>query len=205
MSQPVPIHLVEDDPHVRRAIARLFETLGHEVRTYTSAEDFLRTAALSASGCAIIDLLLPGMNGLELQTRLAKEHPSIGVVFLTGNGNPRLSSHARGRNGASYLEKPSPAKDLLAAVGSAMAKAATRAEHHRRRAADRALLANLTPRELETLRAAASGMADEAIAAKLGITTPTAKVHLSRAMKKTGTITREALRDFLQRTADEDT
>lgn len=203
-AQPVPIHLVEDDPHVRRAIARLFETLGHQVRTYTSAEDFLRTAAHSASGCAIIDILLPGMHGLELASTLARNHPSIGIVFLTGNGNPGLSALARAHQGACYLEKPTPAKGLLSAVASAMNKAVTRADLQRHRAARQALLDTLTPRELETMQAAAAGMDDETIAAQLGIAIPTVKVHLNRAIRKTNTNSRGNLAGFLKTTSLEE-
>jgi FixJ family two-component response regulator len=178
------VHLVEDDAQIAKALARLLRE--HDLRTvvYDSAEAFLARHDAHAPGCLVLDVQLPGLDGLALQQRLAERAPGLPIVFLTGHGDIPMSVRAVKAGAVDFLTKPVDAETLLAAVRTALAED----DRARRAQADGAALrqryASLTPREREVLAALAAGRLNKQIAGDLGITEPTVKFHRARIMER---------------------
>ena len=180
------VFVVDDDASVRKSLQRLLSAAGHTVLCYGNAEDFLRDPARSNAGCAIIDLKLPGMNGLEIQRVLGADNQGPAVVFLTGRGDIPSSVNAMKAGAVDFLTKPVDSRSLLNAVD----KAIQRNQHVRTAGAERirtqALLSRLTPRERQVLEQVAVGKLNKQIAADLGAAEKTIKIHRGRLMKKLG-------------------
>lgn len=182
MSAPL-IHLVDDEPAVRRALARLLGAAGHATRGHGSAEEFLADDH-AAPGCVIVDLHLPGWDGLELQDRLAAHASHMPVIFLTGRGDIATSVRAMKGGAVDFLTKPVEAAALIGAVAQAL-EIDRHARAHRQADADvGGCMANLTPREAEVLDLVVAGLLNKQIAARLGIAEKTIKVHRGRVMQK---------------------
>ena len=177
------VHIVDDDPAVLRALSRLLRAAGHAVATHANAEDFFARAE-RGRGCAVLDLSLPGTDGLAIQARLAREPDAIPVIFLTGRGDIPSSVRAMKGGAIDFLTKPAEPEALIEAVGRALAldRAAGAA---RAGAADfAACLDALTVREREVLDLVVAGQLNKQIAAELGIAEKTIKVHRARVMRK---------------------
>lgn len=178
------VHLVEDDARVAKALERLLRQHGLRTEVHPSAEAFLAQRDASAPGCLVLDVHLPGLDGLALQQRLAERGPAPPIVFLTGHGDIPMSVRAVKAGAVDFLTKPVDAETLLAAVRAALAED----DRARRAQADGAALrqryASLTPREREVLAAVAAGRLNKQIAADLGITEPTVKFHRARIMER---------------------
>lgn len=178
------VHLVDDDPAVLRALSRILAKEGLEVQSYPSAEAFLSRADALAPGCLVLDLAMPGVDGLDLQGCLAADGNAMPVVFLTGNGSVPLSVRAMKAGAVDFLTKPVPANVLIDAVRAALEQDTLARE---RRAQDAELwrrLASLTPREREVLEALAAGKLNKQIAIDLGIVEQTVKFHRARIMER---------------------
>ena len=180
------VFLVDDDPRVLKALARLLASDGWIARPYRSARKFLAEHDAAAPGCLVLDLLMPEMNGLDLQQELARLGEQRPIVFLSGRGDVPSSVTAMKSGAVDFLTKPVDAQALLSAVRRA-------AEHdmHQRAHADRVhglvtRLATLTLREREVLDGVVSGMLNKQIAGRLGIVEKTVKVHRARAVAKMG-------------------
>jgi FixJ family two-component response regulator len=177
------VYLVDDDPTVLKALARLLRSAGYEPEVYGSAKDFMEKHHPDISGCLVLDLSMPGMTGLDLQRWLIQSERPIPVIFLTGRGDVP----ARKEGALDFLMKPVDDSALLEAVEEAQRRdrdaRATRAEER----AVRARLATLTPREHEVLELVVSGKLNKQIAAELGTVEKTIKVHRARVMEKMGT------------------
>jgi FixJ family two-component response regulator len=186
MSDAPVIHLVDDDPSVRRALARLLAAAGHRCETHASAEAFLARGpdAGPGPGCAVIDLQLPGASGLDLQARLAELDATLPLIFLTGRGDIPASVRAMKGGAVDFLTKPVEAAALLAAIATALERGrALRAARAAEAGVD-ARLARLTPREREVLDMVVEGRLNKQIAADLGVAEKTVKVHRARVMHK---------------------
>ena len=180
------VHLVEDDDSVRRALGRLIEAAGHRVENHASAEDFLVSWDPAARGCAVVDLTLPGVDGLRLQSRIEAESAGFPVVFLTGTGSIEKSVAAMKGGAVDFLTKPVDGARLLAAIEAALSR---EAEGHEDRVAGRRFeenLARLTPREAEVLDCVVEGLLNKQIADRLGMAEKTVKIHRGRVMQKLG-------------------
>jgi FixJ family two-component response regulator len=178
MSTPGPIvHIVDDDESFRRALARLLRASGYAVRMFANAGDFLHSTAPSEPGCVIVDLRMPGTNGLELQQALAAlEHPQP-VIFLTGQGDIPTSVQAMRHGAEDFLTKLTPHEELLAAVVRALARDAEERPRRNRVRELRERLATLSPREREVLALVVRGRMNKQIADELGIHERTVKLH----------------------------
>ena len=180
------VHLVDDDESFRSAAMRLLRAAGHAVECYASAVEFLARTPAEINACALIDLQMPGMDGLELQRALAKTPDPLPVVFLTAHGDIPSSVRAMKQGAEDFLTKTAPRDELLGAVERALARdreeRATRA--HRRELHDR--LEALTPREHEVLRLVVQGKLNKEIAAELGIHERTVKLHRTAVTSKLG-------------------
>jgi FixJ family two-component response regulator len=184
MSDEPVVHLVDDDPSVRRALGRLLAAAGHRCEAYDSAEAFLARQPDAGPGCAVIDLQLPGASGLDLQARLAELDATLTLIFLTGRGDIPTSVRAMKGGAVDFLTKPVEAAALLAAIAAALDRGrALRAARTAEAGVD-ARLARLTPRESEVLDMVVEGRLNKQIAADLGVAEKTIKVHRARVMQK---------------------
>jgi len=178
------VFIVDDEPAVLKSLARLLHSAGLAVETFPSSQDFLNHHIPNTPGCLVLDVSMPGLNGLELQKTLAAKGSAVPIIFLTGHGDIPMSVQAMKRGAADFLTKPVDDDDLLKAVRAAIEK--DRAG--RRARADVAdieqRLATLTPREREVLEHVVSGLMNKQIAARLGTVEKTIKVHRSRVMEK---------------------
>ncbi len=185
--QAVPtVYLVDDDPPVLRALSRLLRLAGYHSEQFGSAEEFLlrRGNFPDAPGCAIIDLQLPGLDGLELQEKLRKQGAPLPVIFLTGHGDIPTSVRAMKHDAVDFLTKPVCAEDLLAAVQRALIGDAEAREARRQKQELSARYAKLTPREREVLALIVRGFLNKHVAFELGTTERTIKAHRAQIMAK---------------------
>jgi len=182
---PTVLYIVDDDPEVRRALARLLRAAGYTTRSYGSASEFLVSGdgRLSA-GCIILDLAMPGLNGLELQQCLSASGCHRPIIFLTGNGDISKSVRAMKAGAVNFLTKPVDDSELLAAVEEALkVDAAWRAVRSTRHSVSERLN-TLTRRERQVFEQVVAGRLNKQIAAELGIVEKTIKVHRARVMRK---------------------
>jgi FixJ family two-component response regulator len=184
MSAPKAIiRIVDDDPCCRTALTRLLRAAGFETRTYSSAAEFL-AADSRDPGCVILDVQMPGLNGLELQKALAAVDEPLPVIFLTGHGDIPMSVQAVKAGAVDFLTKPVTRHALLPAVGNALVvDTAQRAVRTRQRELS-ALYDSLTAREREVLTHVIAGKLNKVIAADLGTSERTIKAHRANIMDK---------------------
>lgn len=176
--------LVDDDSGVLKALARLLQAAGFETRAYPSPQLFLDTFDPDVPGCAILDLTMPGIDGLALQKHLFDKGQSPPIIFLTGTGDIASSVRAMRAGAVDFLTKPVDGKQLLAAIERARQKdIEMRGARTEREAFDRRI-ARLTPREREVLDYVVLGRLNKQIAATLGTVEKTIKVHRGRMMAK---------------------
>jgi FixJ family two-component response regulator len=182
---PVIIYIVDDEADVRKALSRLLRSAGHTTRLFGSAGEFLVSGeARFSAGCIILDLAMPGLNGLELQEHLAASDCHRPIIFLPGNGDISKSVRAMKAGAVNFLTKPVDDQELLKAVAEALrVDASVRASWSLRLSAS-AKLDTLTPRERQVFEKVVAGRLNKQIAADLGIVEKTIKVHRSRMMRK---------------------
>lgn len=187
MSGATPtVFIVDDDPSVLKSLARLLASARLNVVTFESPREFLERHVAEAPGCLVLDVAMPGLNGLELQQALASRGSLLPIIFLTGHGDIPMGVQAMKRGAVDFLTKPVDDRDLLAAIHGAFEKdRAARAERAEVAAIERRL-ATLTPREREVLAHVVAGRRNKQIAADLGTVEKTIKVHRARVMEKMG-------------------
>ncbi|HEX2885629.1 response regulator transcription factor [Vineibacter terrae] len=183
---PFTIYLVDDDAGVLKALARLLAAHGYDVRAFTSARDFLGAHDPTLPGCAVLDVAMPDLDGLQLQQALAEGGAGLPVIFVTGRGDIPTSVRAMKAGAADFLTKPVKEEDLLDAISRIREREAL--QHHERQElqAIRSRLATLTPREHEVLTHVITGRLNKQIAFDLGTVEKTIKVHRGRMMEKMG-------------------
>lgn len=180
------VYLVDDDAAVLRALQRLLAASGIASTAFDAPQRFLAAIDCEAAGCAVLDLAMPGLDGLALQQALAARGSTLPIVFLTGRGDIPASVKAMKHGAVDFLTKPVDAGLLLAAIRAAFDRdARARAERDERRSIE-ARLDTLTPREREVLRHLVAGRLNKQIAADLGTAEKTIKVHRARVLAKLG-------------------
>jgi FixJ family two-component response regulator len=183
-SPPPTIAIVDDDPAVLRSLARLLAVHGYQVRAFASSEALLAEIELFGPDCVIADLSMPGLSGLDLQHRLDELGLRYPMVFVTGHGDIQASVLAMRGGAVDFLTKPYDQNHLLDAVERALSRTRlSRAESERLASAKRRV-ASLTEREREVFHQVAAGLLNKQIAANLGISEKTVKVHRARMMRK---------------------
>lgn len=178
------IFIVDDDGAVRDSLALLLSLKGFATRTFDRAEAFLAAAEPGLSGCALIDLRMPGMSGLGLQRELADRGIELPLIFITAHGDVTATRQALKGGAVDFIEKPIDDAELLAAIEAACARDAARRNARTQVAQFKALLARLTPREREILDRVVAGEHNREIALALGISARTVEVHKARVMDK---------------------
>jgi FixJ family two-component response regulator len=178
------VFVVDDEASVREALARLMRSAGLAVRTFASSKEFLDAYQPETHGCAILDIAMPEISGLELQQALAQADIALPIVFLTGRGDIPISVRAMKQGAADFLTKPIDAEELLAAVRTAIARDIDTWKARVERAEIRRRLVTLTAREREVLEHVIAGKLNKQTAADLGTVEKTIKVHRARVMQK---------------------
>jgi FixJ family two-component response regulator len=178
------VFVVDDDASVREAVEGLLRSAGLQARSFGSAQEFLGEAQFDALACLVLDLWLPGTNGLDLQRELAERHPGLPIVFISGRGDIRMSVRAIKAGAIEFLPKPFHDQDLLDAVQQALAdaKLARQSRDEMRELESR--FASLTPRERQVLELVVKGLLNKQIAAELGIREVTVKIHRGQVVHK---------------------
>jgi len=178
------VHIVDDDKSFRTSIGRLLEASGFTVFGYSSAAELLAGLRVDEPGCILLDLQMPGLNGLEVQKRLIEAAPLLPIIFLTGFGDVASTVRAMKAGADDFLEKPVSGRDLLAAVNRALRGYEAQRAEHDRIAALRDLVASLTPREARVFELMVSGQRNKQIAYEIGVTERTVKAHRKSIMEK---------------------
>jgi FixJ family two-component response regulator len=178
------VYIVDDDAAVLRSVSRLLRSAGLEPVGYGSAEAFLRDLDPEAGGCVVLDLSMPGLDGLALQRELSARGSALPVVFVSGHADVPKSVSAMKEGAVDFLTKPVKGDILLAAVERALGRG--REAREDRRAVDdlRRRIASLSQREREVMEGVVAGMLNKQIAGELGIAEQTVKVHRARVMEK---------------------
>ena len=181
------VHVVDDDAAVRRSLERLLDAAGFHVVSYQSPTAFLNAASGLSAGCVLLDIRMPGVDGLEVQSRLNRLRVNLPVIVMTGHGDVPSAVRAMKAGAVDFLEKPFDDETLLNAIGGAFAKASRLigGDREAERAAQR--IATLSPREREVLDALLAGRQNKVIAFDLNISVRTVEVHRARMMERLGT------------------
>ena len=179
------VFLVDDDASVRRALARLIKSAGHQVETFASAREFLgANVDKDGAACLVLDVRMPGLTGIDLQRELQTLNRNVPIVFITGHGDIPTTVNAMKAGAIDFLAKPVKDRDLLRAIEQALARA-RRDQAARKELADiQRRVEKLTARERQVMALVASGMPNKQIAFELGTVEKTIKVHRARIMEK---------------------
>lgn len=180
------VHVVDDDEAVRRSLAMLLASFGLITETYDSAEAVLSRLPGLRPGCLVIDIRMPGMDGLALQAELAQRGCGLPVVVVTGHADVGLAVRAMKTGAVDFIEKPYSEDDVLRAVTSALARMADARQSSASIDAAQARIAGLTPRERDVLSRLVDGRPNKVIAHELGISPRTVEIHRANLMEKLG-------------------
>jgi FixJ family two-component response regulator len=178
--------VVDDDQSVRRGLRRLFKSAGYDAEMFASAEEYLAREAFAGPICLVLDVRMPGLNGLDLQHALEARGGCEQIVFITGHGDVPTCTKAMKNGAIDFLTKPFDSDELIEAVERSLARAREILQRRTERRAARNQIDKLTPREFEVLRLVIMGLLNKQIAGELNIAVKTIKVHRGRVMQKLG-------------------
>ncbi|HEX2444305.1 MAG TPA: response regulator transcription factor [Vicinamibacterales bacterium] len=184
MPEEAIVYIVDDDSSVRTALARLLRSAGLRCQAFPSADEFLRAERRAGPQCLVLDLRLPGTNGLELQRQLAGVERPIPIIFLSGHGDIPVTVRAMKAGASEFLTKPVRDRELLEAIKKALESDRETQRTLIEDARLRSRYDDLTPREREVMQLVVSGLLNKQVAAELGISEKTVKVHRAQVMHK---------------------
>jgi FixJ family two-component response regulator len=185
VNAPEPsVFIVDDDPSVREALTGLFRSVGLRAQSFSSAQEFLQYRRPDVPSCLILDVRLPGVSGLDLQRELARRGQEIPIIFITGHGDIPMSVRAMKAGAVEFLPKPFRDQDLLDAIGQALQRDIAARQQRAELSDVRTRHGSLTTRERQVMSFVIRGMLNKQIAAELGISEITIKVHRRHVMEK---------------------
>jgi FixJ family two-component response regulator len=182
-AEPV-VYVVDDDINIRESLDLLFRSVGLCSELFTSAKDFLQIKLRPVPSCLVLDVRLPGLSGFELHSELTKVNAHIPIIFMTGHGDIPMSVRAMKAGAVDFITKPFRDQDMLDAVTTAISRDRTRLEAETVRLDLQERFDGLTPREQEVMRLVTSGFMNKQVAADLGLSEVTVKIHRMHAVKK---------------------
>jgi len=186
-SGPTPtVFVVDDDQAMRSSLKWLIESIGMQVKTYGSADEFLSSYFPGRASCLLLDVRMPGMSGLDLQAHLAREDSRLPVIIITGHGDVAMAVKAMKSGAVDFIEKPFHDEELLTSIRNALEFDEKRRALQSRRAEIAVRLAELTPREHEVMEMVTEGRANKKIATVMGVSAKTVEAHRARVMDKMG-------------------
>jgi len=180
------VFVIDDDTAIREALQSLLRSVGLRVATFASAREFLTSQRPDAPACLVLDVRLPGLSGLDLQRELAAVEIDLPIIFITGHGDIPMTVQAMKAGAVEFLTKPFRDQDLLDAVAQALERDRAARAQREGLAELRERYGQLTPREREVMGLVVSGLLNKQIAAELGISEITIKVHRGQVMQKMG-------------------
>jgi FixJ family two-component response regulator len=180
------VFIVDDDQGMRDALGSLLRSVGHRVEVFPAASDLLQSKLPDIVSCIVLDVRLPGLSGLDLQTELAQAGIRIPVIFITGYGDIPMSVRAMKAGAVDFLAKPFRDQELLDAVALALDRDRKRRDDEKAAAALQAQFGSLTHREQQVMALVTDGLMNKQVAGKIGISEITVKIHRGNLMKKMG-------------------
>jgi FixJ family two-component response regulator len=180
------VYVIDDDAEMRDSLRSLFASVGLAVETFGSASEFLGKKLADAAMCLVVDVRLPGLSGLDFQAELSKTNIEVPIIFITGHGDIAMTVKAMKAGAVEFFAKPFRDQDLLDAVKFALEKDETRRDVHKTIANVRSVYESLTPREQEVIKWVTAGLMNKQVAAEMGVSEITVKVHRGNVMRKMG-------------------
>lgn len=178
------VYVIDDDASMRESLKSLFGSVGLRVEAFGSAPEFLEKKLPDAAVCLVVDVRLPGMSGLDFQAELSRANIDVPIIFITGHGDIAMTVKAMKAGAVEFLAKPFRDQDLLDAVKLALEKDEAKRKTRKSIAAVRSLFESLTPREQAVIGLVAAGLMNKQVAAEMGVSEITVKVHRGNAMRK---------------------
>ena len=178
------VFIIDDDADVRRAIQDLLESVALESEAFATPQEFLASQRADRPGCLVLDVRLPGMSGLDFQRALAEAKVAIPIIFITGHGDVPMTVQAMKSGAVEFLMKPFRSQELLDAIQQALDRDRKLRERRRETAELQNRYGTLTPREREVMELVVSGLLNKQIAAELGTSEHTVKIHRGHVMQK---------------------
>jgi FixJ family two-component response regulator len=180
------VYVIDDDASMRDALKSLLGSVGLRVETFGSAPEFLEKKLPEAAICLVVDVRLPGLSGLDFQVELNRANIDVPIIFITGHGDIAMTVKAMKAGAVEFLTKPFRDQDLLDAVKSALEKDEAKRTGKKAIAVVRSLFESLTPREQEVIGWVTAGLMNKQVAAEMGVSEITVKVHRGNVMRKMG-------------------
>jgi two-component system response regulator FixJ len=180
------VHLVDDDASVRRSVGFMLKTSGHQVQAYESGVELLKSSSQLERGCILLDIRMPGMDGLEVQQALQEKGVGLPVIIMTGHADVGLAVKAMKAGAVDFIEKPFEKMTLLSSLDEGFRRISQREVTGERRKDAEVKLQALTPRERDVLNGLAHGLPNKTIAYDLGISPRTVEIHRANLMTKLG-------------------
>ena len=178
------VHLVDDDASVRRSVGFMLKTSGYQVEAYESGVDLLKNGSRLGQGCILLDIRMPGMDGLEVQQALQEKGVGLPVIIMTGHGDVGLAVKAMKAGAVDFIEKPFEKEALLSSLDEGFRRLSRKEATRDRRMDAEVRLQALTPRERDVLDGLAEGLPNKTIAFDLGISPRTVEIHRANLMSK---------------------
>ena len=178
------VHLVDDDEAIRRSAGFMLKMSGFQVRTYESGVELLKEGAKLEPGCILLDIRMPGMDGLEVQAALTEKGVTLPVIIMTGHGDVSLAVQAMKAGAVDFIEKPFEKAVMLSAIEHGLSRLRKSAANHQQAEQAATRLKALTPREREVLDGLVKGLPNKTIAYDLGISPRTVEIHRANLMSK---------------------
>ena len=183
-SAPPVVFVVDDDPSVREALESLIVQAGWRAQVFESGQDFLSFPRASTPSCLVLDVSLPGLNGLELQSLIAGDRIEMPIIFITGHADVPMTVKAMKAGAVEFLTKPIAEEVLINAIGSAIARSRIALDQESESQALRSLYARLTPRERDVMTLVVRGLLNKQVGGELGMAEITVKAHRGQVMRK---------------------
>lgn len=183
-SEDRPVYVVDDDPAIRRSVGFMLKTSGYRVDAYESGAELLKRSAELDQGCILLDIRMPGMDGLDVQQALQERGVSLPVIIMTGHGDVTLAVRAMKAGAVDFIEKPFEKDALLASLNQGFARLSRKAATDNRKRDAEVRMRALTPRERDVFDGLAQGLPNKTIAYDLGISPRTVEIHRANLMTK---------------------